>query len=309
MRNMNSSPRSASISNGAAAARRMSAPNASTSTRRRSISAKASAICPSSLSWARPFALTGQIGYAIPGSNATVDRRSRHRRHRHRIQSARSGLGRLAAIQPAVSEIRGGRSRPAGFRQSPDPAGRSLVADAGEQHLQLRHGDHRHHQSRRDLGRRQVPGRRRSDDPGQPPERHAMSAPSRRSTSSSTTSSPTPSAGRFSATASRQGGRRSATSHETFLLRSPSFCRNPASRRRACACHARPRQPACRQHGRHRAEGTDAVVHRKTGAGLFHRRGAQRPRRPCKAARRTSTAATAPSCACRSRRCRPGLTR
>ena len=31
------------------------------------------------LSWARPFAVTGQVGYAIPGSNATSHRRSRTR--------------------------------------------------------------------------------------------------------------------------------------------------------------------------------------------------------------------------------------
>ena len=62
-------------------------------------------------------------------------RRSRHRRRRHRIQSARAGLGWLAAIQPALSEIRRGRSRPAGFRQSPDPDRRSVVADAGLQYI------------------------------------------------------------------------------------------------------------------------------------------------------------------------------
>ena len=48
---------------------------------------------PSSLNWARPFAITGQIGYAIPGyQRSRLRRRSRHRRagHRHRVQSARA---------------------------------------------------------------------------------------------------------------------------------------------------------------------------------------------------------------------------
>ena len=44
---------------------------------------------PSSLNWARPFAITGQVGYSIPGASKTIhrDRRSRHRRaeHRHRV--------------------------------------------------------------------------------------------------------------------------------------------------------------------------------------------------------------------------------
>ena len=57
--------------------------------------------------------------------------RSRHRRLRHRVQSAGVGLGRLAAIQLALSEIRCGRSRPAEFLQSPDPDRRSVAADAG----------------------------------------------------------------------------------------------------------------------------------------------------------------------------------
>ena len=89
---------------------------------------------PASMGWARPFAITGQVGYAIPGSSYDRNRRSRHRRHRHRVQSARPGLGRLAAIQPALPQIRGGRSRPAGFLQPPDSAGRGVAADAGLQY-------------------------------------------------------------------------------------------------------------------------------------------------------------------------------
>jgi hypothetical protein len=119
---------------------------------------------PPSLGWARPFALTAQLGH-------DRRRRSRYRRRRHRVQSARPGLGRLAAIQPALPQIRRGRSWPAGFRQPPHPAGRSVLADAGGKHLQFGHGDHRHYQSGRDLGRRQISGRRRGDDPGQPGER------------------------------------------------------------------------------------------------------------------------------------------
>ena len=33
---------------------------------------------PMSMGWARPFALTGQVGYAIPSSSYDNDRRSRH---------------------------------------------------------------------------------------------------------------------------------------------------------------------------------------------------------------------------------------
>ena len=55
--------------------------------------------------------------------------------------------------------------------------------------------------------------------------------------------------------------------------------RHPASRRSACARLPRPRQSEGRQHGRHRAARIAAVVHRKTGAGLFHRRSAQCARR------------------------------
>ena len=71
--------------------------------------------------------VTGQIGYAIPGKAFHDDfrHRSRQRRSdgRYRISSAGAELGRNDSIQHALSEIGGGRSRPAGFRQSPDPAG------------------------------------------------------------------------------------------------------------------------------------------------------------------------------------------
>ena len=85
--------------------------------------------------------------------------------------------------------------------------------------------------------------------------------------------------------------------------------RHPASRRSACARLPRPRQPEGRQHGRRRAARIAAVVHRKTGAGLFHRRGAQCARRGGERQGASRPAATAPNCACRSRRCRPGLIR
>ncbi len=70
---------------------------------------------PASLSWARPFAITGQIGYAIPGSSSHDDgeRRSGYRRTGFDTEFHPRVLtvGRLAAIQPALSEIRRGRSR------------------------------------------------------------------------------------------------------------------------------------------------------------------------------------------------------
>ena len=77
----------------------------------------------------------------------------------------------------------------------------------------------------------------------------------------------TPSAGRFSATAS----------HREVAMRISRYRphRHSAARSRARARHARPRQPARRQHRCYRAEGTAAVVHRETGAGLFHRGGAR----------------------------------
>ena len=78
---------------------------------------------PSSLNWARPFAITGQVGYAIPGVSKTHDRHvqrgDRRTGRRHGISSTRARLGCHAAIQHAVSEIRGRRSRPARFFQSP----------------------------------------------------------------------------------------------------------------------------------------------------------------------------------------------
>ena len=111
------------------------------------------------VSWIRPFAITGQVGYAIPEFEFDRHRRSRQRHVRHRIQSTRPRLGRLAAIQHALPEIRRGRSRPARFFQPPHSAGRGLVADAGGEYVHLRHRDHRHHQSRRDLGWRYLSGR------------------------------------------------------------------------------------------------------------------------------------------------------
>ena len=70
---------------------------------------------PASLNWARPFAITGQVGYSIPGVSkvvtATVDPDTARAGHRYGVHPARSQLGRHAPIQYALSEIRGGRSR------------------------------------------------------------------------------------------------------------------------------------------------------------------------------------------------------
>ena len=62
-----------------------------------------------------------------------------HRRAvgRHRISPAHTGLGRLASVQHAVSEIRRGRPRPARRRQSPDPDRGGLAANAGVEYLHL----------------------------------------------------------------------------------------------------------------------------------------------------------------------------
>ena len=251
------------------------------------------------LDWARPFAITGQVGYAIPGSNATVtvdpDTGDVDTEFNPRVLVWGASLQySLPYLKSAVVDL----GLP-DFVNHLIPLVEASLQTPVCNTFDLRHGDHRHHQSRRDLGRRQIPGRRRGDDPGQPAERQQRRRHRADCTSSSTTFSPTPSAGRFSATASHQGGRPSATSHETSIARSLSLSPHPAARRRACACHARPCQPARRQHGRHRAEELHAVVHRKTGAGLLHRRGAQRARRGAERQGARRPAATAPSCACR----------
>jgi hypothetical protein len=49
------------------------------------------------------------------------------------------------------AEICHGFANPASG-QSPDPAGRGELANASREHADVRNADHRHHQSRRDLG-------------------------------------------------------------------------------------------------------------------------------------------------------------
>ena len=134
--------------------------NPSTPTRRRSISAKGWAICR-----------TRCRGSGQSRSPARSAMRSRAEFHddlwrrsgqrcpvcRYRVPSARAELGRDDSVQHALSEIRGDRSWPAGFRQSPDPAGRGQSADAGVEHLYLGDVDHGHHPARRDLGRQHLP--------------------------------------------------------------------------------------------------------------------------------------------------------
>jgi hypothetical protein len=86
------------------------------------------------LGWARPLALTGQIGYQIPTTSFDVSH--------------------------AVSEIRGERPSAPGFLQSSDPDCRSAVFDTGYQQFRQQPSYHRHDQSGRDLGRQLFPGRR-----------------------------------------------------------------------------------------------------------------------------------------------------
>jgi len=65
---------------------------------------------PEQLSWARPLALTGTVGYTFPGrSHNNDDGRSGYRRgqHRRRAYSAVPQLGPVAAIQHAVPQIGG----------------------------------------------------------------------------------------------------------------------------------------------------------------------------------------------------------
>jgi hypothetical protein len=114
---------------------------------------------PASMGWARPFAVTGQVGYAIPGSSSTVtvdpDSGDINTEFHPRV------LVWGASLQYSLPYLKSsvGRSRSAGFDQPDDPVGGGVVADAGLQHHELRHGHHRHRQSRIDLCRRHLPAR------------------------------------------------------------------------------------------------------------------------------------------------------
>ena len=126
---------------------------------------------PASLGWARPFALTGQLGYAIPGSSTTVtvdpDTGDVDTEFNPRVlvwgaslqyslpylKSAVVDLGLPDFVNHLIPLVEASLQTPVAIR------------------CQFGHRDHRHHQSRRDLGRQILPGRRRGDDPGQPAER------------------------------------------------------------------------------------------------------------------------------------------
>ena len=72
MPNTNSWRRSASVSNGAASGAQDVGADRFTTYTPNFYFGKGFGDLPADMGWARPFALTGQFGYAIPGSNATV---------------------------------------------------------------------------------------------------------------------------------------------------------------------------------------------------------------------------------------------
>ena len=90
---------------------------------------------PSSLNWARPFAITGQVGYAIPGvsktTTASIDADTGEQNIDTEFNPRVLNWGAYDPVQHALSEIRRGRSRSARFRQPADPDRRSIDADAG----------------------------------------------------------------------------------------------------------------------------------------------------------------------------------
>ena len=82
---------------------------------------------PDTLSWVRPVAITGQVGYAIPGRNSTttfgIDPDTGGPTVDTELHPRVLNWGGIDSVQHAVSEVRRNRPRPAGFHQSPDPAG------------------------------------------------------------------------------------------------------------------------------------------------------------------------------------------
>ena len=184
---------------------------------------------PASMGWARPFAITGQVGYAIPGSSSTVtvdpDTGDVDTEFNPRVLVWGGSLQySLPYLKSAVVDL----GLP-DFVNHLIPIVEASLQTPVSQYVQFRHGDHRHHQSGRDLGRQILPGRRRGDDPDQPPERH------QRRRHRAIAPVPRRHLPQLHRTADlRQQHRvreaeRSANSHETFIQSSPSPDRNPAS--------------------------------------------------------------------------------
>ena len=233
---------------------------------------------PSSLNWARPFALTGQLGYAIPGSNSTVtvdpDTGDVDTEFNPRVlvwgaslqyslpylKSAVADLGLPDFVNHMIPLVEASLQTPVSNTLSSGTVttgtinpGVIWVGDKFQVGVEAIIPVNR--QSGSNVG---VIGQIHFflDDIFP----NSIGRP-------------------ISETALRQGGRRPATSHEKSVQDRLCARRHPASRRCPGARFPRPRQPAGRQHGRNYAEGTAAVVHRKAGAGLFHRRGEQCARR------------------------------
>ncbi len=130
---------------------------------------------PDTLSWVRPVAITGQIGYAIPGRRSTTT----------------FGIDPDSGDPTADTEFHPRVLNWGGTIQYSMPYLKSAVVDLGlpdfinhliplvEANLQtpvgntlhLGNPDDRHHQSRRHLGRQNLSGRRRGADPDQPSKR------------------------------------------------------------------------------------------------------------------------------------------
>ena len=106
------------------------------------------------MGWARPFAITGQVGYAIPGSRprrspsiptaATIDTEFNPRV----LIWGGSLQYSLPYLKSAVVDL----GLPDFFNRLIPLVEVSLQTPVSN-YASLRHGDHRHHQSGRDLGR------------------------------------------------------------------------------------------------------------------------------------------------------------
>ena len=111
------------------------------------------------VSWIRPFAITGQVGYAIPGSNSTVtfdsDSGTYDTEFNPRILVWGASLQySMPYLKSAVVDLGlpdfFNRLIPLVEASMQTPVANTLTSGTR---------DHRHHQSRRDLGGRYLPGR------------------------------------------------------------------------------------------------------------------------------------------------------
>ena len=192
---------------------------------------------PASLNWARPFAITGQVGYAIPAyrnaTTASIDPDTGEqnidtefnprvldlgRRHSNTAcpisKSAVVDLGLPDFFNHLIPLVEASMQTPVANTLSSGTVTTGTI------------------NSRLYLRRQHVPDRRRSDDPGQSPKRHQRRCHARGQLHFFLDDIfPIRSDGRSSAMASPQGGLRSADSDETFIQNRHRPSRHPASHR------------------------------------------------------------------------------